>query len=297
MADCTNATPVVAAATTRAPAAPPTSTTAGILRPELLARHVRLERHAAPPECSYWLEQLWSLTWDLPAGATYSSQTLPHPAANLSVELGHPRAGVTEPVVVTGVVTRRFDVELAETGYVVAAKFRPGGLAALTGHGMRDLRDRVLPARCLLPADVVERLERVTAQAPVAEGVGTLTCVVAGLGAPTEPEPRYELLLDVVGEMLADRSLQQVAQVARRRGMSVRALQRLFDHYVGASPKWVLARYRMHDALADLDAGYDGPLADLAAALGWFDQAHFTRDFVTLVGVTPGAYRARATPA
>ena len=47
----------------------------------------------------------------------------------------------------------------------------------------------------------------------------------------------------------------------------------------------------MHDAVSDLDDGYDGSLTDLALRYGWYDQAHFTRDFTALVGVTPGAYR------
>ena len=54
------------------------------------------------------------------------------------------------------------------------------------------------------------------------------------------------------------------------------------------------APYRMHDAVTDLDGGWDGTLTDLAHRYGWYDQAHFTRDFTALVGVTPGQYRDRA---
>ena len=50
----------------------------------------------------------------------------------------------------------------------------------------------------------------------------------------------------------------------------------------------------MHDAVAALDAGATEGLADLAARLGWYDQSQFARDFVRLVGVSPGAYRDRS---
>ncbi len=83
----------------------------------------------------------------------------------------------------------------------------------------------------------------------------------------------------------------QVGQLEDRYGLSARSLQRLFLHYLGVGPKWVILRYRIHDAVTDLDAGYAGPLADLAASLGWYDQAHFIRDFTALVGQTPGDYR------
>ena len=107
----------------------------------------------------------------------------------------------------------------------------------------------------------------------------------------TTPTDDYLLLLDVIAAMLDDRSLLKVAQVEEKCGVGTRSLQRLFERYVGVSPKWVLSRYRMHDVVTDLDAGYGGSLADLAAKYGWFDQAHFTREFTDLVGVPPGAYQ------
>jgi AraC-like DNA-binding protein len=82
----------------------------------------------------------------------------------------------------------------------------------------------------------------------------------------------------------------RVAQVEERCGIEKGRLQRLFERYVGATAKWTLASYRIHDALSDL-AGYDGSLADLAARYGWFDQAHFIREITELIGVPPGTYQ------
>ena len=82
-----------------------------------------------------------------PPGTSYLSSTLPHPACTLSVERGHRREGIgDEPVVVTGVITQRFDVTVRDEGWVFAAKFRPGGLAGLAGVHARDLRDVTVPA-------------------------------------------------------------------------------------------------------------------------------------------------------
>lgn len=76
---------------------------------------------------------------------------------------------------------------------------------------------------------------------------------------------------------------------------------------MGVGPKAVLARYRLQDAVAAIDAGLVGgdgsrgsdgerfeDLAALAASLGWFDHAHFCRDFRDVVGTTPSAYLATA---
>ena len=72
--------------------------------------------------------------------------------------------------------------------------------------------------------------------------------------------------------------------------MSLRALQRLFNDAVGVGPKWVINRYRMHEAVARVQAGQPVSWAALAQDLGYFDQAHFIADFRKLVGRTPGDY-------
>jgi len=268
----------------------PTATRAGVLRPDQLAAHVRLDRADCAPEVATWVENHWSLAWDLPDGASYLSSTLPHPACNLSVERGAGRAEAgDEPVVVTGVPTRRFDVTIRGRGWVHGVKFRPGGLAALTGVHAGDLRNRTVPASEVLPERAVAALRTLTPDVPLDDCREVVDGALAGLGAT--PDSDYDALLDVVATMLADRSMVRVAQVEAVSGLGTRSLQRLFARYVGVSPKWVLARYRMHDVVTALDEGYDGSLADLAARHGWFDQAHFTREFTTLVGVPPGEYR------
>ena len=266
------------------------TTSAGILRPEQLARHVRIDRQSCSEELSPWVEHYWSLAWDLPAGASYLSSTLPHPACNLSVERGHQREAVgDDPVVVTGVVTRRFDVTVRDQGWVYAAKFRPGGLAALAGVHARELRDATVPAAEVFDRTVTDALGELGPDDTDAECRERFDGALGAL--VTTPSADYTQLLEVIGMMLDDRSLLRVAQVEEVCGLGSRSLQRLFERYVGVSPKWVLSRYRMHDVVTDLDAGYGGSLADLAAKYGWFDQAHFTREFTSLVGVPPGAYQ------
>ncbi len=266
-----------------------------MLRPDEFARHVGLVRDPAGEAVAPWVENHWALRWDLPEGRFFTSEVLPHPTCSLTLELGtHPRPALPpgERLVVTGVCTRRFGVEVRGHGRVLGLRFRPGGLAALTGRPATGWADRSVPAHGLLPDALAARLDDPALAADPARWRAEAEAGLAALDPG--PDARYDELLHVVGAMLEDRSLVTVADVARRHATSVRSLQRLFARYVGVGPKWVLARYRMHDVLATLDAGYEGTLTELAPRFGWYDQAHFTRDFTALVGVTPGAYRRRA---
>jgi transcriptional regulator GlxA family with amidase domain len=90
--------------------------------------------------------------------------------------------------------------------------------------------------------------------------------------------------------MLGDPGLTSVQDVVDECGISARRLQRLFRRYVGVGPKWVLQRFRLHDAMVMLESGSAPDLATMAVQLGWFDQAHFSRDFADTVGVSPAGY-------
>jgi AraC-like DNA-binding protein len=79
--------------------------------------------------------------------------------------------------------------------------------------------------------------------------------------------------------------------------MSVRSLQQLFSEYVGVSPKWVIRRFRLHEAADRLANGEALDLAALALSLGYFDQSHFSSDFRKLVGQSPARYREQSREA
>jgi AraC-like DNA-binding protein len=113
--------------------------------------------------------------------------------------------------------------------------------------------------------------------------------------------PSSDETVGVVGGIIerigADRTINRVDELCTQVGLGERALQRLFSDYVGVSPKWVIRRFRLHDAASRLAKAEDVNLTTLAQDLGYADQAHFTRDFKAIVGRSPSDYRRSASPA
>jgi len=84
----------------------------------------------------------------------------------------------------------------------------------------------------------------------------------------------------------------KVADLAAAAGMSATQLERAMRKAIGMSPKQLLIRIRIDEAIRRLDDS-DLPLATIAGQCGFYDQSSFTRQFQRAVGITPGAYRAR----
>lgn len=80
------------------------------------------------------------------------------------------------------------------------------------------------------------------------------------------------------------------AELAKAAGTSVRGLERAFGRDYGISPQQYLRRLRMQTS-CQLLVSTRLALAQVADRCGFSDQSHFTRDFKSLTGVTPRAYR------
>ena len=262
--------------------------TRGILRPRQVGRAFTLERAQPSPPLGRIVAGHWAVAWELPPGAVHRSEVLAHPALHLAVE----EAGVF----VYGVPLQLDVRTLAGSGFAVGTRFHPGGFGGLVDGPVAELTGRVLPAAEVFGPDG-ERLERDAAQAAMtAERIAVLEAFLR----ERLPEPTAESVLvrAVVDDIASADPGTSVAALAARHAVSTRTLQRLFARHVGVGPKWVLRRLRMHAALEGLERGAQTDWTRFALDLGYFDHAHFIRDFRAVVGRTPAQYaREAAAPA
>lgn len=255
-----------------------TAGTKGILNPHEGRRHYRLSRAGPAADLAPWVERLWMVEWDL--DAPYTQELLNHPTVNLAVE--------AEQAAVFGIRTARDRRTIDGAGRVVGVKFRPGGFQPWFGRSVHTLTDRVLPLTAIFgpDGDALAAAVRAEADAPFAVTEAFLRA------RRPPPDPNLDVLAAIVGTMLEDPAVVRVDELAARHAMSPRTLQRLFRRYVGVSPKWVLQRYRLHEAAERIAEGRNGGWAATALELGYVDQAHFIRDFKALIGASPAQYAA-----
>jgi AraC-like DNA-binding protein len=253
----------------------------GLVRPWGRDRAFVLESRFPSPALERLVDRHWIVHWDLRGREPFRQETLPQPSINLVLEPDGAR--------VWGVPTRR-DVRLLDGhGWAIGTKLKPGAFTAITGIDAALLTDTSVP--------VPDALGGAFRQPSLAGADGSLAMAVAEIEARLTPfadvdDPALELVEAVIETMRDIAPHARVDELAAKHFVAPRTLQRIFRSYVGVSPKWVLKRLRVHQALEQLVAGPTVPWTRLAHDLGYYDHAHFIRDFRLVVGRSPAEYLA-----
>jgi AraC-like DNA-binding protein len=251
-----------------------------VLHQDLAETRLRLSRHDPSAALRPFVDFHWIVRWDLDGQQPHDQEILPHPNVNLAFE----ESGSA----VFGVDTKLFVRRLGGRGKALGVRFRPGGFRPFWNAPVSRLTDRTVPAAEVFggaAAAANEAIMRAPGDAAmVAHADEFLASVLP------DRDPVAESVADMVSLITSDRSLKRVDQLAAVSGLSVRRLQRLFAEYVGVGPKWVMRRARLHEAAQRADNGDVTDWAELAAELGYADQAHLTREFTALIGVPPTRY-------
>jgi AraC-like DNA-binding protein len=255
------------------------------------ASHV-MHRYPADPEFDGFLQRFWIPVWSVPAGREAPQRVLQYPVSLLVVSTDYARF--------YGVVSGLSTTTLTGTGWAVGVMCAPAAGALLAGGPMNRYTDRHVdltevlgPAGEQLTTRVRAAMAR-DAYSPVAHADA-----MAAFGdalRPFLPVDDDGLLVNRIVEFVeGDREVTRVAQVCERFGLAERTLQRLVHRRLGLTPKWLIQRRRLQEAAERLRLGPAG-LGDVAALLGYADQAHFTRDFARVTAMTPGQFAARHAP-
>lgn len=252
-----------------------------------------LDRYHPAPDIGAFVEHYWLIRWDLRNQPPHVQENLPYPCVHLALEQEITLDTHYEAALIYGVVTGKFTRTLVGMGQVFGVKFKPASFYPILQSSIATLTDHVIPLTQIF-GPACQDLSRTIFALP--DDTGRIAAMEGFLRAHlSEPNATVCRINDMVDSIIRDRTILKVDDVAMRFNLSTRTLQRLFQQYVGVSPKWVIKRFRLHEAIERMAAGEAHDWPKLAVELGYFDQAHFIKDFKTLVGQTPAEYARNCT--
>jgi AraC-like DNA-binding protein len=147
-------------------------------------------------------------------------------------------------------------------------------------HQAAEHGDRLASSTLLTTA--LARLLRAHSAAPPGDGRAT----------PGRSPASVQAVRELLPQRLADPP--SLAELAAMTGLSQFAMLRAFRRETGMPPHAYLNQLRVRSARLLLDRGL-AP-AEVAAQIGFADQAHLTRHFKRVVGVPPAAYQRERLP-
>jgi AraC-like DNA-binding protein len=169
----------------------------------------------------------------------------------------------------------------------VGAALRPAGLRLLVPNGAQSLGPGSrIPLEEVWGPSARQLLDRLMIEASAERRVELLRLVLTERALEVEPPHAtaaraLRLIESAYGNVHVD-------EVAATCGVTTRTLHTLFTREVGLAPKQVARIVRVRRALELVQAAR-GPLSRISLASAFSDQAHLSREFRRLLGVTPRA--------
>ncbi|SEC83109.1 AraC-type DNA-binding protein [Nocardioides exalbidus] len=241
-----------------------------------------IHRYAPSDHLADLVDRYWIPVWSLAEPSTQS--TLQHPICLVVVSNTYAR--------LYGVARGRSSVTLEGDGYAVGTMLMPAAGRLVLGRSVAELTDTAIDLVEVLPdARLVDDVRAAMEVAPhdPASHLAAIAAMEEWLTGFLPVDEQGLLVNHLVAWLREHPEVTRVGEMADELGLTERSLQRLVEQRLGLSPKWLVQRRRLHDAVEALKAGSTS-LADVAAGLGYTDQAHFTHDFRTMTGVTPGEF-------
>lgn len=250
------------------------------------------------PPLDLWVERLWFYS-----GLEVRhrrERVLPEGTFELMINLtDDPRYLFDGDLSETGTAFRRSWVSGAQSKYLVidaiqgasmiGVHFRPGGASAVLGIPSDLFRDRVVELEEVWGGGSSRELRDALLEAPTVPGkfqilTGELT---RRLG---RARPASRALEYAVRRLSSNPESAMIMTVAREIGWSHKHMIQEFRRAVGLGPKRFCRIRRFQEILRRVECGGAIEWAGLAADCGYFDQAHFIREFREFSGLRPSVY-------
>lgn len=247
------------------------------------------------PALHPYVRFFWSMRRATPLPAYHEERMYPRGGYGLVFNFGDTvcldQQPVSEPLFLDGTTTFSRTIGVAGTVELLGVQFQEGGAYPVLGVPLAELRNETAILE-ILDRPTLLRLHTQLYEAPSL--AARIQLLDAWLGQRLLLGNRCNMLIPASLKLLRERAGQlPIAQLAAACAISQRQLERYYQCQVGMSPKQYSQLLRVEAARLALKHTHAPSTSYLAAELGFYDQAHFIREFCAVMGMTPTAYKNR----
>jgi len=236
----------------------------------------------------------WLLEGTVPHCEAVREKILPDGCIELIIHYGDIFEAVNEKgfletqpqVFVMGQIKRYFEVMPKGNMGVLGVRFKPGGLQAFTNMPALAFTGHAVGLEHIFGDE-----GRFVAEQTAAIGeAGKINLVQTLLLKKLACNYRYDFLIDgIIKKIIAQKGQVQLGSLLKNIKISERHFERQFKNTVGLNPKFFARLIRFNNIMRDARTG-SSSLVTLSYLGGYYDQAHFIKDFRQFTGENPSEY-------
>jgi AraC-like DNA-binding protein len=224
---------------------------------------------------------------------------LPHGALELVIDLqsgpkrlydreDHSRFQQYRRSWISGTHSQFIVIEATENSSMMGIHFKPGGAYPFFDFPISELKDTVVELETIWGNAAMDlRDELLQASTPFQKFHVLEKFLLDRARRPLHHVPALRFALS---QFIHAPEMQTIRSVAESLGFSHKHLIAEFSKCVGLTPKFFCRVRRFQQVLQCIEERRGIEWADVAASCGYFDQAHFIRDFQGFSGLNPSAY-------
>ena len=270
---------------------------------------MRYAEHPPPSALADHVRCVWTLSADaVPEGAA-PEPVIPDGCAEIVLNVGDPFAHVTgtaevlQPrALVIGQITGPLLLRPAGRTRLVGIRLLPWAGSALLHASMAELRDTWVDAHAVLPA-LLELRDRLADTHEDVRAAATFAFLHARL-RPARVDPLARAIVEGIWTLKgasapapetvsSPEEAASVGSLARSLFVSRRTVQRVLRDRVGLGPRALGRILRVQRAIARLRAAPEPVLGRVALESGYYDHAHFCREFRRMTSLSPSEFLSR----
>jgi AraC-like DNA-binding protein len=191
---------------------------------------------------------------------------------------------------VFGQITSPLEIEPTGSTGIIAARFHPDGFIPFSSYSIQLMENKAIALNELFIGEAILLEQNVLNSLTNEERIQIISNFLVARLHTSEVRDRVtqlsiDALLQLNGQM-------NVNELAEQLNINRRRLERKFSSAIGLSPKQLSKMIRLQNTLKMMGQKQFTSLTSLAYENGYYDQAHFIKDFKEFTGVSPKEFYA-----
>lgn len=201
------------------------------------------------------------------------------------------RIGVFDSTVLFGPHSEHYFIKNSHASSVIGVRFKPGGAIPFVGVPMECLQNKKLSMHDIWGNRMIDLRDELLFAPTIENKFLVLDNRLSQWAVkPFSVPPEVQFALKELTEISSNL---EISDIVNKLGVSHRRFIDMFKKITGFTPKKYRRIQRFQHALKHIHSKPSLNWAELAVFCGYYDQAHFTKDFQSFSGINPTMYHTR----